>query len=86
MILRTLQAIGGCAEMVIARAIVRDLFDGAEARAKMSYVVFAVNIVPMMAGDGACGGKSIGLVVLVMVGVALAFGLIRRYISHDPHP
>jgi hypothetical protein len=27
----------------------RDLFDGAKARAKMSYVVFAVNIVPMMA-------------------------------------
>ena len=46
---RALQGAGASAPGMAAVTIVRDLFDGAEARAKMSYVVFAVNIVPMVA-------------------------------------
>jgi DHA1 family bicyclomycin/chloramphenicol resistance-like MFS transporter len=46
---RALQGAGASGPGMGAVTIVRDLFDGAEARAKMSYVVFAVNIVPMMA-------------------------------------
>jgi DHA1 family bicyclomycin/chloramphenicol resistance-like MFS transporter len=46
---RTLQGIGASGPGLGAIAIVRDLFEEDAARAKMSYVVFAVNIVPMVA-------------------------------------
>src|SRR5262249_25592408 len=46
---RTLQGVGASGPNMGALTIVRDLFDGEEARAKMSYVVFAINIVPMVA-------------------------------------
>src|ERR1700726_56424 len=49
LIFRALQGAGASGPGMGAITIVRDLFDGAAARAKMSYVVFAVNIVPMVA-------------------------------------
>jgi MFS transporter, DHA1 family, multidrug resistance protein len=46
---RALQGAGASGPGIGAMTIVRDLFQGAAARAKMSFVVFAVNIVPMVA-------------------------------------
>jgi MFS transporter, DHA1 family, multidrug resistance protein len=46
---------------VIATAIVRDQFEGQAARAKMSYVVIAVNTVPMAA-------PTVGAVLLAVDG------------------
>jgi DHA1 family bicyclomycin/chloramphenicol resistance-like MFS transporter len=49
LLFRTLQGVGASGPGMGALTIVRDLFEGEEARAKMSYVVFAINIVPMIA-------------------------------------
>jgi MFS transporter, DHA1 family, multidrug resistance protein len=49
LVFRALQGAGASGPGMGAVTIVRDLFDGAAARAKMAYVVFAVNIVPMIA-------------------------------------
>jgi DHA1 family bicyclomycin/chloramphenicol resistance-like MFS transporter len=49
MILRTLQAIGGCAEMVIARAIVRDLFDDRTAVRVFSSLMLVMGVAPILA-------------------------------------
>jgi MFS transporter, DHA1 family, multidrug resistance protein len=47
--LRALQGAGASGPGMGAVTMVRDLFDGAAARARMAYVVFAINIVPMIA-------------------------------------
>lgn len=49
MLLRTLQAIGGCAEMVIARAIVRDLFDDRAAVRVFSSLMLIMGVAPILA-------------------------------------
>jgi MFS transporter, DHA1 family, multidrug resistance protein len=49
LVFRALQGAGASGPAMGAVTMVRDLFDGAVARAKMSYLVFAVNIVPMVA-------------------------------------
>jgi DHA1 family bicyclomycin/chloramphenicol resistance-like MFS transporter len=49
MVLRTLQAIGGCAEMVIARAIVRDLFDDRTAVGVFSSLMLVMGVAPILA-------------------------------------
>jgi MFS transporter, DHA1 family, multidrug resistance protein len=49
LVLRTLQAIGGCAEMVIARAIVRDLFDDRTAVRVFSSLILVMGIAPILA-------------------------------------
>jgi DHA1 family bicyclomycin/chloramphenicol resistance-like MFS transporter len=49
LVFRTLQGFGASGPAMGALTIVRDLFEGEEARAKMSQVVFAINIVPMIA-------------------------------------
>lgn len=49
LVFRTLQGAGAAGPGMGAVTIVRDLFEGAAARTKMSYVVFAVNVVPMVA-------------------------------------
>jgi DHA1 family bicyclomycin/chloramphenicol resistance-like MFS transporter len=46
---RVFQAIGSCAGIVIARAMVRDLFDREHTARAMSTVAMAVSIVPIMA-------------------------------------
>ena len=49
LIFRALQGAGASGPGIGAITIVRDLFEGVAARAKMSFAVFAVNIVPMVA-------------------------------------
>jgi DHA1 family bicyclomycin/chloramphenicol resistance-like MFS transporter len=49
MVLRTLQAIGGCAEMVIARAIVRDLFDERTSVKVFSSLMLVMGVAPILA-------------------------------------
>jgi DHA1 family bicyclomycin/chloramphenicol resistance-like MFS transporter len=49
LILRTVQAIGGCAEMVIARAIVRDLFDDRAAVRVFSSLMLVMGVAPILA-------------------------------------
>jgi len=61
LIFRTLQGVGASGPGMGALTIVRDLFEGEEARAKMSYVVFAINIVPMLA-------PSVGAALLTLGG------------------
>ena len=46
---RILQGAGASGAGVAAIAIVRDLFEGEVARAKMSFIVSAINVVPMIA-------------------------------------
>src|SRR3954463_9475532 len=46
---RALQGAGASGPALAAVTIIRDLFEGAAARANMSFVVFAINIVPMIA-------------------------------------
>jgi DHA1 family bicyclomycin/chloramphenicol resistance-like MFS transporter len=49
LLFRALQGAGAAGPGMAAVTIVSDLFDGAAARAKMANVVFAINIVPMIA-------------------------------------
>src|SRR3954452_6804191 len=44
--LRFLQALGGCAEMVVARAVVRDLFDDRRAAKVFSSLVLVMGLAP----------------------------------------
>jgi MFS transporter, DHA1 family, multidrug resistance protein len=72
---RALQGIGAAGPAVAAVTIVSDLFDGATARAKMSNVVLAINIVPTIA-------PTVGAVFLTLGGwrtiylVPIAGGLV----------
>jgi DHA1 family bicyclomycin/chloramphenicol resistance-like MFS transporter len=47
--LRLVQALGGCAEMVISRAIVRDLFDDRQAARVFSSLVLVMGLAPILA-------------------------------------
>jgi len=47
--LRLIQALGGCAEMVIARAIVRDLFDDRQATRVFSSLILVMGLAPILA-------------------------------------
>jgi DHA1 family bicyclomycin/chloramphenicol resistance-like MFS transporter len=49
LVLRTVQAIGGCAEMVIARAIVRDLFDDRTGVRIFSSLMLIMGLAPILA-------------------------------------
>jgi MFS transporter, DHA1 family, multidrug resistance protein len=60
LIFRTLQGVGASGPGVGALTIVRDLFKGEEARARMSYVVFAINVVPMVAPSVGAALLSLG--------------------------
>lgn len=46
---RMLQAIGGCAGLVLGRAIVRDLYDRDRSAAMIGYVTMAMTLAPMLA-------------------------------------
>lgn len=46
--LRFVQALGGCAEMVIARAIVRDLFDDKQAARMFSSLMLVMGLAPIL--------------------------------------
>lgn len=45
---RALQAIGGCAGLVLARAIIRDLYDRDRSAAMIGYVAMAMSLAPML--------------------------------------
>jgi DHA1 family bicyclomycin/chloramphenicol resistance-like MFS transporter len=47
--LRVLQALGGCAEMVVARAIVRDLFDEKQSAKVFSSLMLVMGLAPILA-------------------------------------
>lgn len=49
MVLRLLQALGGCAGSVIARAMVRDLFDVQEMRRILSILMLVLGVAPILA-------------------------------------
>jgi DHA1 family bicyclomycin/chloramphenicol resistance-like MFS transporter len=49
MILRFLQALGGCAEMVISRAVVRDRFDGRESTRVFASLMLVMGAAPIIA-------------------------------------
>jgi DHA1 family bicyclomycin/chloramphenicol resistance-like MFS transporter len=49
LLLRCLQALGGCAEMVIARAIVRDLFDDRTSVRVFSSLMLVMGVAPIVA-------------------------------------
>ncbi len=49
MVLRFLQALGGCAEMVISRAIVRDRFDGRESTRVFASLMLVMGAAPIVA-------------------------------------
>ncbi len=46
---RLLQAIGGCAGLVLARAIVRDIYDRSESASMIGYITMAMSLAPMFA-------------------------------------
>jgi DHA1 family bicyclomycin/chloramphenicol resistance-like MFS transporter len=76
--LRFVQALGGCAEMVIARAIVRDLYTGARAGRELSIMASVMALGPVLAPivggllQTAFGWRSIFIALLVfgLMGVA----------------
>ncbi len=49
MVLRFLQALGGCAEMVISRAVVRDRFDGREGTRVFASLMLVMGAAPIVA-------------------------------------
>jgi DHA1 family bicyclomycin/chloramphenicol resistance-like MFS transporter len=77
---RIVQGAGAGASMTIALAIIRDLFEGQVARAKLSYVAVATMIVPMLAPTVgatllAFGGWRSVYLVLAGVGIFLLLAL-----------
>ncbi|GJD51301.1 Bicyclomycin resistance protein [Methylobacterium crusticola] len=63
---RVLQGIGASGPGMAAFALVRDRFEGEEARAKMTFVVLVINVVPMLA-------PSVGAVLLGIGGWRLIY-------------
>lgn len=70
--LRFLQAVGGCAGVVVARAVVRDLFEEREAVRMMSAMMLAMGAAPILAPM--LGGALLGL-----AGWRAIFGLLALY-------
>lgn len=56
---RALQALGGCAGLVLGRAIIRDLYDRDRSAAMIGYVTMAMSLAPML--SPALGGYLDGL-------------------------
>jgi MFS transporter, DHA1 family, multidrug resistance protein len=94
---RFLMGAGGGACGVLVVAVVRDLFDGAEARVRQSYVNLASGIAPVVAPSlgvvvasfggwrAIYGGLSLGgLLLLVIVGLGLAESLPPRVADGPP--
>jgi DHA1 family bicyclomycin/chloramphenicol resistance-like MFS transporter len=77
LVFRTLLGAGASGPALAAVTIIRDLFEGAAARAKMSFVVFAINIVPMIAPTIGAALLSLGgWRVIYLVPVAAGCGLL----------
>jgi MFS transporter, DHA1 family, multidrug resistance protein len=81
---RVVQGAGAASTTMTAIAIIRDLFDGHVARAKMSYVVIAINIVPMIAPTAGAVLLALGdwrfiYMALVAVGVVLLLAILLGF-------
>lgn len=83
LLFRVLQGAGASGPGLAAVSIVGDLFDGAAARAKMSNVVFAVNIVPMIAPSVGAALMAVGgwrtIYLVPIAGGSLLLGAIRGF-------
>lgn len=86
---RILQAVGGCAGVVISRAIIRDLYDQNRAASMMAYVTMAMVVAPMFAPalgaffDNAFGWRA-SFIFLSGVGfVVLIASFFKLYETHD---
>jgi MFS transporter, DHA1 family, multidrug resistance protein len=81
LIFRVLQGAGASGPATAAITMIRDRFEGEAARARMSYVVFAVNVVPMIAPTVGAALLAIGgwrIVYLVPIAAGLALLLAMR--------
>lgn len=75
-VLRVLQALGGCAGMVISRAMVRDLFTGSEIAKAFSLLMLVMGVAPILAPTiGGFVTTTLGwryiFVVLLLIGLSL---------------
>lgn len=70
--LRFVQALGACAGVVIARAVVRDSFDGAEASRMYAAMMLVMGVAPMVA-------PMLGGQLLVWFGWHSIFGMLALY-------
>ena len=86
---RMVQAVGGCAGLVLSRAMVRDLFERERAASMIGYVTMGMAVVPMVAPavggflDEGFGWRSsfwllVGVGALMLALVALRLGETRR--------
>jgi DHA1 family bicyclomycin/chloramphenicol resistance-like MFS transporter len=71
-LLRLLQALGGAAGVVLARAIVRDLYQGAEVARALSFVMLVTGVAPLVA-------PLIGGWLLLLAGWRAIFGLLATF-------
>ena len=81
---RVVQGAGAGVSMTIALAIVRDLFEGQAARARLSYVAIATMTVPMIAPSAgaallALGGWRVIHAVLAGIGVLLLLAMLLGF-------
>ena len=70
--MRLLQALGGCAGMVIARAIINDLFSQQESARALSLMMIMMMVAPIAA-------PVLGSVILVVAGWHAIFGLVLMF-------
>lgn len=79
---RIVQAVGGCAGLVLGRAIVRDVFDRDKSASVIAYVTSAMVIAPMIGPaiggflDAQAGWRSSFLLLIGIGGIVLAFALL----------
>ncbi|WP_397453689.1 multidrug effflux MFS transporter [Pseudomonas sp. NA-150] len=78
---RVIQALGACANVVLARAMVRDLYEGRQAAQKMSTLMTVMAIAPLVGPTA--GGQILNLIswqaifwTLVVLGLATLFSLL----------
>ena len=82
---RIVQAAGGCAGMVLGRAIVRDLYDRERSAAAIAYVTMAMVVAPMVAP--AIGGvltDLFGWPAVFLIGGALGVPVLMAVRGHLP--
>lgn len=86
---RALQALGGCGGIVLARAIVRDLYSGARAGRELSLIGSVMALAPVLAPvaggllQSALGWRSIFLTLAIMglAGIAVIWWLLPETLS-----
>ena len=93
LVARLVQALGGCAGMVIGRAVVRDLCDPLASAKVFSQLMLVMGLAPILAP--LAGGLMVGLwgwqsiflalsIFSVMAAIAVAVGLPETFPAHQP--